>query len=129
MALAVLADFPDKVRPCRRLFVKTPDPEFPHMNVTNAFLGAVVEVTYAILDFYVWALIIGAVLSWLVAFGVLNQRNRFVQSIGDLLFRITEPALRPIRSRLPPVGGVDLSPLVLIFAIIFIQSFLRRLVF
>jgi YggT family protein len=99
------------------------------MNVTNAFLGAVVEVTYAILDFYVWALIIGAVLSWLVAFGVLNQRNRFVQSIGDLLFRITEPALRPIRSRLPPVGGVDLSPLVLIFAIIFIQSFLRRLVF
>lgn len=99
------------------------------MNVANAFIGAVVEVTYAILDFYVWALIIGAVLSWLVAFNMISPRNRFVQTVGDLLFRITEPALRPIRNRLPPVGGVDLSPLVLIFIIIFIQSFLRRLVF
>jgi YggT family protein len=48
---------------------------------------------------------------------------------SDILFRITEPALRPIRNILPPMGGVDLSPMVLIFIIIFIQSFLRRLVF
>jgi YggT family protein len=99
------------------------------MNVGNALFGAIVEVTYAILDFYVWALIIGAVLSWLVAFNVINPRNRVVQAVGDLLFRITEPALRPIRNKLPPMAGVDLSPLVLVFIVIFIQSFLRRLVF
>jgi len=98
------------------------------MNVANAFIGAVVELTYAILNFYIWALIIGGIMSWLVAFGVLNPRNRFVQVVGDMLFRITEPVLRPIRRWLPPVGGMDLSPLVLIFIIIFIQSFLRRLV-
>jgi YggT family protein len=66
------------------------------------------------LSLYVWALIIGAVLSLLLAFNVLDSRNRFVWTVADFFYRVTEPALRPIRRRLPNLGGVDLSPLVLI---------------
>ena len=99
------------------------------MNISNAFLAALVEVTYAVLDFYIWALIIGAVMSWLVAFNILNSHNRFVQVIGDFLYRITEPLLRPIRKVVPMMGGLDLSPLILIFIIMFLQSFIRHLVY
>ena len=66
------------------------------------------------INLYVWALIIAAVLSMLIAFNVLDTRNRFVWAVGDFFYRITEPALRPIRRRLPNLGGVDLSSLVLI---------------
>jgi YggT family protein len=67
------------------------------------------------------------VLSWLVAFNIVNTSNRFVYMVGDFLHRITEPALRPIRSIVPVMGGVDLSPMVLILAIIFLQGVLGRL--
>ena len=99
------------------------------MPVGKALLSAFLEIVYAVLDFYVWALIIGAVLRWLVAFGVVNPYNRVVHVVGDFLARITEPLLAPIRRRLPPMGGMDLSPLVLIFALYFLQSFIRHLVF
>ena len=66
------------------------------------------------LSLYVWALIISAILSLLLAFNVLDSRNRFVWTVADFFYRVTEPALRPIRRRLPNLGGVDLSPLVLI---------------
>jgi YggT family protein len=69
------------------------------------------------INLYVWALIIAAVLSMLIAFNVLDTRNRFVWAVGDFFYRITEPALRPIRRRLPNLGGVDLSPLVLILVL------------
>ncbi len=69
------------------------------------------------LSLYVWALIISAVLSLLLAFNVLDSRNRFVWTIADFFYRVTEPALRPIRKRLPNLGGVDLSPLVLIIVL------------
>jgi len=98
------------------------------MHPANALLAALLELTYAILDFYIWIIIIGAVLSWLVAFNIINTHNRFVQMAGDFLYRITEPLLRPIRRVLPQMGGLDLSPLILIFIILFIQSFLRHLV-
>lgn len=98
------------------------------MNAGTAILSAILEVTYAILDFYIWVLIIGAVLSWLVAFNIINTRNRLVQVVGDFIFRITEPLLHPIRRMLPAMGGLDLSPLVLIFIIYFLQSFIRHLV-
>ena len=97
------------------------------MPVGNALIAAILEVVYAVLDFYVWCLIVGAILSWLVAFGIVNPYNRFVHVVGDFLERITEPALAPIRRILPAMGGLDLSPLVLIFAIYFIQSFIRHL--
>jgi YggT family protein len=66
------------------------------------------------LSLYVWALIIAAILSLLLAFNVLDSRNRFVWTVADFFHRVTEPVLRPIRRRLPNLGGVDLSPLVLI---------------
>ena len=74
-----------------------------------------------ILQLYVWLLIAAAVLSWLVAFNVVNARNQFVAMIGDFLYRITEPVLRPIRNSLPNLGGIDLSPIVVIFFIIFLR--------
>jgi YggT family protein len=98
------------------------------MNAGSAILAAFLEVTYAILDFYIWVLIIGAVLSWLVAFNIINSHNRLVQVVGDFIYRITEPLLRPIRRVLPVMGGLDLAPLALIFIIIFLQSFIRHLV-
>ena len=78
-----------------------------------------------VINLYIWALILSAVMSWLVAFGVVNSRNRFVYVVGDFLQRITEPALVPIRRVLPNLGGVDISPLVAILLLIF----LRRLLF
>lgn len=66
------------------------------------------------ISLYVWALIISAVLSLLLAFNILDTRNRFVWSVADFFYRVTEPVLRPIRRRLPNLGGVDLSPLVVI---------------
>jgi YggT family protein len=97
------------------------------MPVGNALLAAFLKVIYSILDCYVWILIIGAVLSWLVAFGVVNPYNRVVHTAGDFLTRITEPLLAPIRRVLPSIGGYDLSPVVLIFVIYFIQTFIRYL--
>lgn len=79
-----------------------------------------------ILDIYKWVLIAAAILSWLLAFDVLNTRNRLVYSINDFLYRITEPALRPIRRILPNLGGVDISPVILILIIWFIQDLIRR---
>lgn len=66
------------------------------------------------ISLYVWALIIAAVLSLLLAFNILDSRNRLVWTISDFFYRVTEPVLRPIRRFLPDLGGVDLSPLVLI---------------
>ena len=73
------------------------------------------------LQIYIWLLIAAAVLSWLVAFNVVNVRNPVVAAIADFLFRITEPALRPIRRRMPDLGGIDISPVILILLIIFIR--------
>jgi YggT family protein len=74
-----------------------------------------------ILQLYVWLLIAAAVLSWLVAFNVVNARNQFVAMIGDFLYRVTEPVLRPIRNSLPNLGGIDISPIIVIFIIIFLR--------
>ena len=73
------------------------------------------------LEIYIWLLIAAAVLSWLVAFNVVNTRNQVVAMVGDFLYRITEPALRPIRNMLPNLGGIDISPVILILIIIFIR--------
>ena len=73
------------------------------------------------LQLYIWLLIAAAVLSWLVAFNVVNTRNQFVAMIGNFLYGITEPVLRPIRNMLPAMGGIDISPIILILIIIFIR--------
>jgi YggT family protein len=77
-----------------------------------------------IIEIYVWILIASAVLSWLIAFGVVNTYNRFVNTIGEMLYRLTEPVLRPIRSFLPNLGGVDISPMVLILLLFFLRNLL-----
>ena len=92
-------------------------------------LEPLIILTIRILDIYIWVVIISVILSWLVAFNVINTRNQFVYAVGSFLHRITEPALRPIRRYLPSLGGIDLSPLVLILLIWFIQMVLQRLLF
>ncbi len=75
-----------------------------------------------LLTLYVYVLIAAAVLSWLMAFNIVNPRNQFVGMIGNLLYQITEPVLRPIRNLMPDLGGIDISPVVVILIIVFIQS-------
>ena len=79
------------------------------------------------LSFYKWAVILAAVFSMLTSFGVLDTRNRAVWTIGDFLYRLTEPALRPIRNFLPNFGGLDLSPLVLLVILQVAQMLLERI--
>ncbi len=75
-----------------------------------------------VIRIYIWLLIIQAVLSWLVAFGVVNRHNRFVGTVEDFLWRITEPLLRPIRRFMPNLGGIDISPVILILLLFFIRN-------
>ncbi len=75
-----------------------------------------------VIDLFIWVVIASAILSWLIAFNVVNTSNRFVYSVADMLYRITEPALRPIRSILPNLGGIDISPVVLILLLLFIRD-------
>jgi len=75
-----------------------------------------------VIDLYIWVIIAGAILSWLIAFNVVNTQNRFVYSAADMLYRVTEPALRPIRSILPNLGGIDISPVLLILFLLFIRD-------
>jgi len=75
-----------------------------------------------VLQLYVYVLIIAAVFSWLVAFNVVNPRNPAVTMIGQFLYAVTEPVLRPIRRLLPNMGGIDISPIIVILVIFFIQS-------
>ncbi|MBB4211114.1 hypothetical protein CCR85_12260 [Rhodothalassium salexigens] len=85
---------------------------------------ALLEVLMLAIGLYQWMVIFQAILSWLVAFNVVNTRNDFVNMVGTFLYRITEPALRPIRQIMPDLGGVDISPLVLILILIFLQRFI-----
>jgi YggT family protein len=77
-----------------------------------------------VISIYIWLLIAAAVLSWLIAFNVVNTRNQIVASIGEFLYRITEPALRPIRNFLPNLGGIDISPVILILILLFLRQFI-----
>ena len=89
-------------------------------------LNPLINVVQVALNIYFWVIIISAILSWLVAFNVVNTRNQAVSMIGNALFRLTEPALRPIRRFMPNLGGVDISPVILLLAIYFIQSVLAN---
>ena len=79
-----------------------------------------------VIGLYITLVIVQVVLSWLVAFNVINTSNRFVYLVGDFLYRITEPALKPIRRLLPTMGGIDLSPVVLILGLYFLRVLLLR---
>ena len=79
-----------------------------------------------IIGLYIWLLIGSAVLSWLVVFNVVNTRNRGIIAIGDFLYRVTEPALRPIRRLMPHMGGIDISPVILILLLIFVRNLIAE---
>jgi YggT family protein len=80
-------------------------------------LDAVFFLVQAGLDLFWWAVLLAAIVQTLMSFNVLDGRNRVVWTIADFLYRITEPVLRPIRNRLPNLGGIDLSPLVVLLLI------------
>ena len=89
-------------------------------------LTIVFQLLQFFLTFCWWAVVLAAVMSNLVAFGILDTRNRLVWTISDVLYRLTEPALRRIRAVLPNFGGLDLSPLVLLLVIWVLQQVLAR---
>ncbi len=78
-----------------------------------------------LITLYIYAILASVILSWLVAFNVVNTSNRVVYQVGDFLYRITEPALRPIRNFLPAMGGIDISPLILLLVLWFAQRLLN----
>ncbi|TVQ31987.1 MAG: YggT family protein [Geminicoccaceae bacterium] len=85
---------------------------------------SLLQLVDTVVNLYIWALIISVVLGWLVQFNVVNARNQFVSIVGGFLYRITEPALQPIRRFLPDLGGIDISPIVLILLLTFARSLL-----
>jgi YggT family protein len=85
-------------------------------------MQALLDVIEYALTIYVWIVIAMAIFSWLVAFNVVNTRNPAVAGIGEFLYRITEPALRPIRNVVPTFGGIDISPVILFLLIILIEK-------
>jgi len=88
-------------------------------------MRSVLDIILLVLQIYIWLLIAAAVLSWLIAFSVVNTRNQLVATIGDFLYRLTEPVLRPVRRVIPPAGMFDVSFMVVFFALFFLQSILR----
>ena len=80
-----------------------------------------------IVRLYIWILIVNAVASWLVAFNVINTSNRFVYSVLEISHKLTEPPLRFIRSFMPNLGTVDISPIVLILALVFLRNFINEI--
>lgn len=87
---------------------------------------AVANLILTILDLYWWVVIVSVIMSWLVAFDVLNTRSQAAQTIWRAVDGLTEPLLRPIRSVLPNVGGLDISPLILLLALQFLRDIIAR---
>ena len=80
-----------------------------------------------IVGLYIWVLVINAAASWLVAFNVINTSNRFVYSVLEISYKLTDPPLRYIRSFMPNLGTVDISPIVLILALVFLRNFINEI--
>ena len=92
-------------------------------------MRAILDVILVVLQIYVWLLIASAILSWLIAFNVVNTHNQFVATLADFLWRITEPVLRPIRNMMPSLGGIDVSPVIVILIIILIKDVIVRYIY
>jgi len=85
-------------------------------------MNALILLILTIINLYIFVVIVGVILSWLIAFNILNLSNQFVQIVMRFLTAVTEPVLRPIRSVIPDLGGVDLSPLILILLLYFVKN-------
>ncbi len=91
-------------------------------------MDALINTLIYALSLYWWVIIASAIFSWLYAFNVVNPRNPVVGTIGNMLYRLTEPVLRPIRRYMPDLGGVDISPIIVLLVIFFLQQFLNSTV-
>ena len=87
-------------------------------------LDPIIRVLIFVIDIYWYVIIAAAIMSWLIAFGVVNTHNRFVHTVNDFLYRVTEPALRPLRRFVPNLGGVDITPVVLLIILYFLRLLL-----
>jgi YggT family protein len=92
-------------------------------------MRALLDVILIALNMYMWIVIAAVILSWLVAFNVINTRNPFVAAVAEFLYRITEPVLRPIRNLMPNLGGIDISPIILFLIIILIQRVIEYYIY
>ncbi len=82
----------------------------------------------AVVNIFLFVLLVNIALTWLIHFGIVNPRQKLVQVVGEVTYRLTEPVLRPIRRFVPAVGGLDLSPIVLILLVYFIRDLLFQYV-
>jgi YggT family protein len=92
-------------------------------------MRAVLDVVLIVLQLYVYVISASAILSWLVAFNVVNRYNDFVRSIWNLVTALTEPLLKPIRGVIPNFGGIDISPVILLLLIFFIQRIIEEYIY
>jgi YggT family protein len=92
-------------------------------------MRAILDVILIVLHIYTYIIIIVAILSWLIAFHVINIYNDVVRSIWNALNAITEPALRPIRQALPNFGGIDISPVILLLLIFLLEDIIARYIY
>lgn len=92
-------------------------------------MRAILDVVNLVLNLYVYVIIFGAILSWLIAFNVVNMYSDVVRSIWNVLTALTEPVLRPIREVVPNFGGLDISPVVLILLIILVQRIIDMYIY
>ncbi len=95
----------------------------------DVLLVNALKVIYAVLNFYWFIIIVNVIASWLVAFNVINTSNRFVYMVMDFTYRLTEPLYRRIRSVLPDLGGIDLSPIIVLLAVFFLQGIIQDWIF
>jgi YggT family protein len=92
-------------------------------------MRAILDVILLVLNLYTWIIIIAAVLSWLIAFNVVNMYSDAVRAIWNVLTALTEPLLRPIRQFMPNLGGLDISPVILLLLIFFLQNVIIRYIY
>lgn len=92
-------------------------------------MRAILDVFLLVLQLYTYVLIASAIFSWLYAFNVVNSSNQFIATVGQILYNLTEPALRPIRRFIPSLNGLDLSPIVLLLGIFLLQNVIIRYVY
>ncbi len=89
----------------------------------------ILDVILILLDMYMYIVIAAVILSWLIAFNVINTRNHVVAMIADILYRLTEPVFRPIRNFLPNLGGIDFSPLIVLLIIYVIRRYIADYIY
>lgn len=95
------------------------------MNAGAQFVAELVGVLNWLIELYKWVVIIAILVVWLIQFNILDRRNRLVFTAADFLYRITEPALRPIRRVVPDFGGIDVTPIILLVLLWVLQIFIR----